>query len=393
MKKIFVLFIIFLIAFSGCSSEKNENKNVQTNGGDEIRGVWIFYSELSMISESGGNEESFTAKISEMFDNCKRLQINNVFVQIRPFADSFYPSEIFPWSKYLTGEQGRAVDYDPLKIMVEQAHGRSLKIHAWLNPFRISLSSSVCDEHPAKKWIDEKSDNVIITEQGTFFNPASVQANKLILNGVREIAEKYDVDGIHIDDYFYMSQSADIDKNDYQKYTSSGGKLSLDDWRRQNISSFVSSMYSAVKAADENIIVSVSPAGNIHNNYNTLYADVKKWACKKGYCDWLIPQLYYGFESESLPYKKAADEWQKIHKEKSIKLIAGLAAYRAVGSPEGEWQSGDIIARQIDYARSKKYDGYCFFSYSSIVDDEFTENYESAQSFADGVAERAGGER
>ncbi len=388
MKKIFALFLIVIIVFSGCSGKSRRNENTQSDDRDEIRAVWIFYSELSMINEQGGTEETFTAKISDMFDECARLDLNHVFVQVRPFADSFYPSDIFPWSKYLTGEQGKAVNYDPLKIMVGLAHERSLKIHAWINPFRISLSSSVCDTHPAKKWIEEKSGNVIITDQGVFFNPASVSANRLILDGIREIARNYDVDGIHIDDYFYMSQSEDIDKTDYQEYCSSGGKLSLADWRRQNISFFVSSMYSAVKAVDENIIVSVSPAGNIDNNYSALYADVKKWAGEKGYCDWLMPQLYYGFENERLPYAKAADDWRKIHKEKSIKLIAGLAAYRTVDDPEGEWKSGDIIARQADYARNKGYDGYCLFSYSSVTDKDFDKNLESMKSFADNSAEK-----
>lgn len=380
MKKITAFIFLMIFALCGCS---DTTEAPQTSSSDEIRAVWIFYSEISMINENGGTEKSFTEKIGKMLDDCKSINVNNVFVQVRPFADSFYPSKVFPWSRYLTGEQGKAVDYDPLKIMVEQAHLRSIAIHAWLNPYRISLTGSVCDSHPAKKWIDENSDNVIITDSGTFFNPASAPATKLILDGVREIAENYDVDGIHIDDYFYMSQSEEIDKNDYEKYTSAGGRLSLDEWRRQNINTFVSSMYNTVKAVNENLTVSVSPAGNVDNNYNTLYADVKKWASEKGYCDWLIPQIYYGFESEKLPFEKAADEWKKLKKEKSVKLIAGLGAYRVLEENEGEWVSEDIILRQIKYAEGAGYEGYSLFSYSSLFSEKFSENLESMKSLSD----------
>lgn len=392
MKRITALILIIITILCGCS-EKTAEENEAVSYDDEIRAVWIYFDELSMINENGGNEKSFTEKINVMFDNCAKMNINTVFVQVRPFADSFYPSDIFPWSKYLTGEQGKSAGYDPLKIMVDSAHERSLSLHAWINPFRICYSGGVCDTHPAKKWIDEKNDNVIITENGIFFNPASDQANRLILDGVREIVKNYDVDGIHIDDYFYMSQSAEIDKNDYDKYVLSGGKLELAEWRRQNINSFVSALYNTVKASDGETIVSVSPAGNIYNNYNTLYADVKKWAGEKGYCDWLIPQLYYGFESERLPFDKAADEWAEIRKEKSVKLIAGIAAYKASDEPEGEWADSGIILRQIRYTNNSGYGGYSLFSYSSMMSESFAEYYDSMQALSDDEADGGSGQR
>ncbi len=135
------------------------------------------------------------------------------------------------------------------------------------------------------------------------------------------------------------------------------------------------------------MIVSVSPAGNIENNYNSLYADVKKWVSEPGYCDWLIPQLYYGFESSKLPFDKAAEAWQKIHNEKSIKLIAGIPAYKASDDPQGEWKSGNITARQIQYIRDAGYDGYALFSYSSLFKETFSENLESMQALPDPGAE------
>ena len=392
MKKITALIIVIITIFCSCTTapENPETPEPQT----EIRGVWIFYRELSMAEESGGNEKSFENKIAAIYDNCVNSGINTVFVHVRAFGDSFYPSKIFPWSKYLTGIQGKAVDYDPLKIMIEQAHKRGLSFHAWINPFRVQLASEdenkLCDSNPAKKLLKEKSRAVCKTAGGIYFNPADVSAQKLILDGIREIVSGYDIDGIHIDDYFYPSADEKIDKAEYESYQKNGGKLSLAQWRRECVSSFVSGMYRAVKSIKNDVIVSISPAGNVDNNLNTLFADVKEWCSDTGFCDWIIPQLYFGFENKKLPFKKAADEWSKITDTSKVTLLAGLAAYKAADS-EGEWSDADILMRQTQYLEScGNYGGFCCFSYSSIVSDGFKENLNALSVITQSASDSAG---
>ena len=151
MKKLALITILLLILCS-CTVSKGESIPDTTAKDTTVKAVWIFYRELSMVNEQGGTAQSFETKINKIFSDCKSMGLNTVFVQVRPFSDSFYPSDIFPWSEYLTGEQGKSVKYDPLKIMLNCADKYDLSFHAWINPFRISFKtdfSELSDEHPA----------------------------------------------------------------------------------------------------------------------------------------------------------------------------------------------------------------------------------------------------
>ena len=371
MKRKISLILFVVMLFSGCTVQNEEKESIKEETG--VSAVWIFYNELNMINEGGGNESLFRDKVSKMFDDCVSWGINTVFLQVRPCADSFYNSSIFPWSYYLTGEQGKAVNYDPLKISIEEAHKRKLTLHAWINPFRIAFGddiSKLSDNHPAMKWIQKKKADVVFVNGGIYFSPASLEAQKLVIDGVREIIRNYDVDGIHIDDYFYPSVDAKVDSEFYKKYTESGGELSLDDWRLNMISAFVSQLYSAVKAENEECIFSVSPAGNINNNYNEQYADVKLWCSQTGYADWIIPQIYYGFENDILPFDTALEKWSEIHTNGDIKMIYGVAAYK-VNDSDSEWTAGKgIIDKQLKQIKDIGAYGVAFFSYSSLADEK-----------------------
>lgn len=376
MKKLVSLILIILL-LPGCTRQENIPEASTKTEIEEIRGVWLFYRELSMVDEKGGTAESFTEKINTIFDKCVSLGINTVFFHVRPSADSFYASKIFPFSEYLTGKQGGAVDYDPLKIAVSLAHEKNISLHAWINPFRISFSSDkseLAETNPAVKLINENSDRICTVNGGLYFNPASEENRKLIIDGVREIVNSYDVDGVHIDDYFYPDTDKSIDEKQFQDYVSCGGNLSLEEWRTQNVNTFVSNMYSAVKSCDENVIVSVSPAGNIENNYKKLYADVKRWGSTEGYCDWLIPQIYFGFENSAQPYETVMNEWRKNTICPSVRLAAGLAAYKVLSGESDEWKKGGIIGRQWGRAEENGYDGFVLFSYSSIISEKFSGN-------------------
>ena len=190
-----------------------------------MKGIWISYIELQNVDFS--TKESFTADITEMFDNCKNMGLNTVIVHVRSFGDAYYNSSFFPYSHIMTGTQGQNPGFDPLEIMVETAHTIGLRFEAWINPYRVKLYN-----HPKELSVDNPAKNTaltISTDSGVFYNPAMREVRDLVTNGVIEIIQNYNVDGIHFDDYFYPDTAVELDKKDYSAYN---GNLSLDDWRR-----------------------------------------------------------------------------------------------------------------------------------------------------------------
>ena len=256
--------------------------------------------------------------------------------------------------------------------MVECAHKSGLKIHAWINPFRVSSSDnidSLPQGSPAKKLIG--TDSVIQLKNGIYFDPASTDVHALIYDGVREILDGYEVDGIHIDDYFYPTRDESIDRAEYEAYVSGGGDKGLNEWRRDSVSAFAAGLYSLVKSYGSDKIFSISPAGNIDGNENTLFADVELWLSTPGYADYIIPQVYFGFENQSLPFEKTAKRWASVS-DGRVGIIWGLAAYKCgtqdknAWSGSSEWaENSDIIARQLSFVRPlNAYCGFALFSYS-----------------------------
>ncbi|MCR4616361.1 MAG: family 10 glycosylhydrolase [Clostridiales bacterium] len=393
MKKITAIILIFVICIlcacarnSGSPEETTGNTQSSQNNTEEFRGVWFSFYDLDMSDKS---EEYFDSEICKMFDNVKKIGLNNVFVHVRPFADAFYKSAYFPWSSILTGTQGKDPGFDPLSVMVTRAHERGLKIHAWINPFRVSKSDDfekLSDDNIAKKWkngSEEEQEKVFVCDGRIYFNPTLSDVHRLIYDGIREIINNYRVDGLHIDDYFYPSTEEYIDSAQYCRYIDSGGTLSLEDWRRANISAFVSGMYDTVKACDKNVIVSISPSSNIEKDYSEMYADVQKWSCEEGYTDIIIPQIYFGFEHDKLPFSTVAEQWDKMHENSAVQLVCGLAFYKTntvdkyARSGQNEWiENDDIISRQITDIRNRhNYSGFCLYSYNSLFVEETDGNY------------------
>ncbi len=343
---------------------------------------WLSYIELSLVS-GRNTKESYTAYIDGIFDNMKKIGITDVFVQVRPFADAFYPSDIFPTSVYVSSEQGGAMPFDVFGVIVERAKLKGLSVHAWINPYRVSHGNdfnALSEKNPAKLMYKEGiNEDVAVTEKGIYFNPASEKVRKLITDGARELLEKYDIKGIHIDDYFYFPDCGDFDSRQYSVYTSLGGALDLADWRRENVSTLLSTLYSAVKSFGQDKIFSVSPAGDIAKCYNENYADVYLWCREEGYCDMIIPQIYFGFENEKLPFTRCLEDWMALCAGSKIKLTVGLALYKAgqedtyALSGKNEWIDGcDIIARQVKLLRDKKCYGYALYSGTYIDFNEKT---------------------
>lgn len=354
-------------------SDKAEN--------DEMRGVWVSFYELSMKDKNGGNEQEFTKKAVEMTETIQKKGLNTVFLHVRPFSDAFYESKIFPWSAYLTGEQGKAPGYDPLKIFITEAHKRNLKCHAWINPYRVSYDKNfgkLSADNPARRFREDEDKNndswVFTDDNGIYYNPTVPEVQKLILDGVREIVKNYDVDGIHLDDYFYPSPDESSDRAQYEVYINSGGKKNLSEWRREQVNTFISGLYSAVKAIKPEALVGISPAADIEKNENNLYADVRRWGSQRGYVDYLLPQVYFGFENQTRPFMKSVKEWSELVTCPDVKLYYGLAAYKQgerdeyAGSGAEEWiKNGDVIERQIEEIRKiPNCGGYSLYSYNAV---------------------------
>ncbi len=354
---------------SSTPSPSNQNGDYS----DEMRGIWISYGELS--TAFSGN---FHSEISKMFDNIQKLGLNTVFVHARPFCDAFYPSELFPWSAYISGTQGVAPNFDPFQYMVDEAHKRELEFHAWINPYRISYKTedpnTLADSSYVKKYMIAFPDSrfAVAESGGLYLNPANSDANRLIVDGVKEILDKYDVDGIHFDDYFYPTTKQSFDSADYAEYTASASSpLSLADWRRENVNDMLRSVYKTVKSYGKDIAFGVSPAGNYKTNYSDLYADAGAWA-KGGYVDYLIPQMYFGFNHsiDFVKYDDLARYWSQYSDK--VTMYAGLGAYKIGAGSDGEkadWASGNLLQRQIICAREYDYEGFVIFSYTSLFSD------------------------
>jgi uncharacterized lipoprotein YddW (UPF0748 family) len=350
----------------------------------ELKAVWISYLEFQAYGKNGYTEANFKKTIDTMFDNVVDLKMNAVIVHVRPFGDAMYPSAYFPWSKYISGTQGKDPGFDPLKYMVTAAHDRGLEIHAWLNPYRVTTASTdyntLSKDNPARVWKEDKDTsndrNVLSFGGNLYYNPAVKEVQDLITNGIKEIVTNYDVDGIHFDDYFYPSlgskYASNFDSVEYKTYTAESKKngtkaLGIADWRRNNVNTLVKNIYSSIKAINSNVQFGISPGGFIDSLASNLgyYVDVKTWLSSDGYIDYICPQIYWTFSHKTYPFDKTLDKWLSYRTSSSVKVYVGIANYRAGSTLEPDWKNDpDVLKKQIEYSRKTgKVDGFMFFRY------------------------------
>lgn len=341
---------------------------------EEMRGVWVSYMELSMENESSKTQKAFEDKFTEIAQKCRESGFNTLIVQVRPFCDALYKSSYFPWSHILTGTQGENPQYDALQIMCDICEENNLKIHAWINPYRVSSNETpkkLSDNNPYIK----NSKIGIKTDNGIFLDPSNETAQQLICDGVKEIAENYDVDGIQFDDYFYPTEDESFDKKQYEAYIEKYGKensMSLDNWRMQNVNTLICKVYRTIKSVDSSVEFGISPQGNIGNN-DGLYADVKSWCTCKGFADYVCPQIYFSLENPALTFEDCLDSWTSLDFDENVKLYVGLGGYKAGNGEYDEetWLLSDsILADEYDILRNNKsVKGFMLYSYNSLEDD------------------------
>ena len=335
-----------------------------------VKAVWFAYLDIDTML-SGATEAEFTEAISEAFSYVLSLGCNTVYVHVRAFGDAYYYSDYYPFTAAYSGTVGDKPSYDPLEIMITEAHKLGLSFHAWVNPMRTTTKSnykSMSSSYTLKQWYSSSTTNgtylVYDSDTGYYWlSPAYSAVRELICAGIAEIVSNYNVDGIHIDDYFYPTTDESFDSLAF----SVSGSSNLSQWRRDTVSQLVSEIYSTVKSCNSSVLFGVSPQGNLDNNLNKLYADVELWCSTSGYLDYIVPQIYYGY-SGTLPFDTTAVQWDSIVTSSTVKLICGIAAYK-VGTTT-EWSSGSMLSTQTDYISSLSgYSGCAYYRYGSLVAD------------------------
>ena len=347
---------------------------------DAMRGVWVSsVYNLDYPSEQTTDAVVLKAEADAILDDCEDWGMNAVFLQVRPTSDALYDSDIFPWSRWLTGSQGEQPEkkFDPLEYWVEEAHKRGIELHAWINPYRITRAGAtdwdnISPENPAA----EHPEWVIEHEGNYYYDPGLPAVRELVIDGAVEIAKNYDVDGIHLDDYFYPGSDF-ADDATYARY---GDGETLSDWRRENVDLLVEGLHDALQKYD--LEFGISPSGIWANqatdprgsatggseHYVKNYADSLEWI-EEGWIDYIIPQIYWEIGHQLADFATLADWWQEAVEDSDVKLYIGMAAYRCEESASGPWATSDPLFEDLDYlAYNDISEGCVFFRYGSLRD-------------------------
>lgn len=326
--------------------------------------MWFPAMDYAGLLE-GASKEAFRQAMASQFSNAAAMGINTVFLQVRAYQDAYYNSHLFP--------PGKAVSFDPLAVMLEEAHRLGLSAHAWINPMRGPTDTemrAMASQYRLRCWYDdpEKNGTYLVQWEGRWWlNPAYADVRQYIADGAAEIAANYDVDGIHIDDYFYPTTDKAFDA---AAFAQSGG-ASLSDFRFQQTSAMVQLLYQTVHEINDALRFSISPQGTLHGNYDSQFADVKRWGKEAGYCDMLIPQIYFGFLNETAPFSDTVTLWKSIVTCPDVSLVIGIGTHKFgkedvwAGTGSQEWiDQLDIPQRQVAYLTEQiGLDGIAFYSY------------------------------
>jgi uncharacterized lipoprotein YddW (UPF0748 family) len=386
MKQTFLYFILTL--FSGFSFAQKP----------EFRGAWIAsVVNIDWPSAKGLSTAQQQSEFIKILDMHKRNGLNAVVVQIRPAGDAIYKSDYEPWSEYLTGTQGKAPDpyYDPLTFMIEETHKRGMEFHAWLNPYRAVFNvktSSVSSGHPTKlhpEWFVNYGEGASVTR---YFDPGISEARKFVTNVVRDIVHRYEVDGIHMDDYFYPYRIPGKEFPDQKSYAKNGNGMPKDAWRRSNCDSIIVQIQKAIRAEKPWVKFGISPFGVWRNqsqdprgsytdagqtNYDDLYADVLLWL-EKGWIDYVTPQLYWSIGHPKADFLTLLDWWAENTYGKHCYI--GVSVFETGTNTARKDPSQ--LPRMMDAIRKKQnVQGVIFYKSSSFksnpngINDVLRENY------------------
>ena len=366
MRKILVIIILSIVLISNI---KLDRTSIQKE--EETRAIFVSYIELNKYIK-GNDYEISKRNIRKIIKNIKKLKCNTIILQVRSASDAIYKSNISPMSLNIVNTEYDDY-YDVLDYFIKESHKSNVKVIAWINPYRIRTTcdkTTITEKNPAYKYLDT---DIVYINNGIYYNPSKQETEDLIVKGVEEVLN-YDVDGILFDDYFYPDNN--IDKKDYEEYIKNNEFIEEKDYRLNIVNKMVKRVYKICK--NKNIKFGISPDGNIDNNYNKNYADVKSWLKSNEYIDFIMPQIYYGFYNSTRDYIKVTKEWENLIENKDIELYIALAFYK-VGMEDkyaksgfNEWIDNDnIIMREILLSRNlKNYKGFSLFRYENIFNEE-----------------------
>lgn len=357
---IVTMILLMLYIMIPTVEEGKQERTIQK----EIRGVFISYIELQTYIKNKTYNESIN-NIENIVKNLKQNNFNTIYLQVRSHMDSIYDSDLFPVSKNIILKNNES--YDVLEKFIEISKKENISIYAWVNPYRIGNNYNKESKYYSMVKDDIKNVNGVY-----YLNPASNNTTNLIVDGIKEIVKKYEVKGILFDDYFYPSKDIDI-----EEYNSENKSITIEEYRLNNINKMVKKVNKEIKNINKNIEFGISPDANIDNDYNKEYADVKRWGEESEYVDFLMPQIYYGFENETKPFEVVLEEWKNIVKNKNIKLLVALAFYKTgkidnyAKKGENEWiNNNDIIKREVLMIREKQnINGFSMFRYDNMFNE------------------------
>lgn len=363
-------FILLILLGIGLSAHADKFKK------REVRGAWLAtVYNIDWPSKTGTapairNEQK--AEMQGYLDIFEKNNFNSIYFQVRPMADALYKSSYEPSSSFLTGTRGANMGWDPLEWMIEECHKRGMECHAWLNPYRFAKTQAEYDSWTTSKDRSVKNKGMLIQYNGSYiFNPALPETRQRIVDVCREIIEKYDVDGIIFDDYFYPSgmptSSAAGDYKNYQDYVNEGGKLSMGDWRRKQVNLMVADVYNMIQEVDPSVIFGISPAGVACSDasvaashgvspcpkgsdwqYNSIFSDPVAWL-EEGTIDYISPQIYWKTNHSTNPFDPITTWWSEVAKKFGRHHYASHSlTYMQSSNTKSDWEEA---GQQMQYSR------------------------------------------
>lgn len=330
--------------------------------GSPVVAAWLTAVSLSDMLK-GATEAAYRAAVHQELTWLCENGFTDVFVQVRSNGDAYYRSRVYPraasWSQ----------DFDPFQVFLEENRQVGLQVHAWINPYRCQTAGQMLkipDTYPTRMWAQEQAEPIVQVSGRWYLNPADAHAQALICTGAQELLDGYDIAGLHIDDYFYPTTEPELDAAAFAASRSED----LTAWRTEQVNTLVAALYAQAHAADR--IFSISPRGDPAASAQLLYADPETWCSQSGYCDWILPQLYYGFDNETCGFAEMLALWQGMVQTDGVRLIPGICTYKVgqaddwAGTGRMEWVTEqEIPARQAAAVLETGLNGVAVYSSAS----------------------------
>ncbi|HJE61137.1 MAG TPA: family 10 glycosylhydrolase [Nocardiopsis listeri] len=347
----------------------------------QMRGAWLTtVRNIDWPSEPGLSADEQKAELDAWLDDSVEMGLNAVFLHARPTADAVYDSELEPWARYLTGEQGGDPGYDPLEYAVEEAHERGLELHAWFNPYRVGLQDpdveNLADDHP----VEQNPEWLVDFGTEAYVDPGNPEVREWVTEVIMDVVDRYDVDGMHFDDFFYPYPQEGETFDDDASWQAHGGDFDdRGDWRRDNVDQLMRDVHGRIQESKPWVSFGVSPFGIWRNDstdpsgspssglqsYDAQYADTRTWI-EEGTVDYVAPQLYWERGFETADYEAMTDWWSNEVEGTDVDLYVGQGAYRL---GEDGWTGDDALSNQLDYSGElDEVSGDIYFSIKNLRD-------------------------